>query len=224
MKNNKLEEGDIFYVKCSNKFIFARILLDVDDRILKIEPDHKIKFYSGCYLIEIYKGIYDDPILASDEIVLPSQFTFKKYFYSKKYKIDWIFYQHIPIDCTKIDFPESLETGRDGLINFRKFDLSLPTKTLFSDFPVQYEGRSSQRYTGSLTPSFYGLVDEAFHLQSRDDLMRVSERTHFLDKSDLRLVQKDRSRFYDEIGENMNIAYYKLALKHGFDLGRFYGK
>lgn len=220
MNNKKLEEGDIFYVKIKDKFIFARLLIDIDTRILKKEPNHKMKFYSGCYLIEVYNGIYDKPILTTDEIIVPSQYTFKKYFYSKNYKVDWVFYEHKPIDYTKIDFPEVIETGNLGMLNFRKFDLSLPTKTLFKDFFG--DDYSNQKYTGSISGTYYQMVDNAFHMQGRDDLMIDPDRTYFLDNSDLRLSPNDRTRFYNEVGEDENQSYYDLAFKYGFDLSRFY--
>lgn len=214
----KLNEGDIFYVCVNQKYIFARILLDVD-RILKKESNHKAKFYTGCYLIEVYDGLYEEPNLLSQDIILPSQFTFKKYFYSKNYKVEWTFYNSEKIDYTQLDFPENLETGADGFINFRKFDVSLPTKTLFKNFPENSSG--NQKYTATICGSYYQMVDEVFHLQGRNDLMQT-KRTHFLENNDLRLSPKDRLKFYQQIEEDPNISYYELALKHGFDLGRFY--
>ncbi|MDR2144966.1 MAG: immunity 26 domain-containing protein [Tannerella sp.] len=225
MEKKKLKEGDIFYVKINDKYIFGKILIDISERILKLESQHKYKFYSGCYLATVFSGIYDDPILTTTEIILPSQFTFKRYFYSKQYKVEWFFYEHQPIDYTKIDFPEVLETGDNGLINFRKCDVSIPTKTLYKNFPRQNMNDSPtsiQNYTGCLCPSFYQMADDAIHLQGRDDLLRDKERTDFISKNDLRLSIEDRARFYAEIGEDPNQSYYEMALKYGFDLARFY--
>jgi len=220
MATKKIKEGDIFYVIVNDKYIFARLLLDVDARILKSEPNHYCKFFTGCYLIEVYKGIYDKPNLTTNEVILPSQFTLKKYFYSKKYSIEWFFYEHKQIDFSKLDFPELLETGDNGYINFRKFEISLPTKTVFKDFPIN-QSNGNQKYTGTICSSFYQMVDESFHLQNRDDLMRT-KRTHFLDNSDLRLNESDRKKFYEQINESLNISYYNFSLKHGLGLGRFY--
>lgn len=221
-KTTKLKEGDIFYVKVNEKYIFARLLMDVDSRVLTKEPGHKVKFYSGCYLIEVYKGMYDTPQLTTNDIIVPSQYAFKKFFYSKNYKVEWNFYRHEPIDYTKIDFPEHVETGKNGIINFRKFDLSIPTNTLRADFIKRHNlGTSFSLYTGSICPSFYQLVDEAFHLQGRDEMMQV-RRTHFLDKNDLRFVPDERTEFYNQISADTHTSYYDLALKHGYDLARFY--
>ena len=222
MTKKRLSEGDIFYVKVNSKFIFARILLDVNTRILKYEPEHHTKFFTGCYLIEVYKGLYDTPNLLTKEIILPSQYTFKKYFYSKTYKVEWFFYDHEPIDYTKLDFPETLKTGENGLIDFGKFDLSIPTSTQFEDWPKLENNQSNQKFTGNISGTFYGMVDESFHLQGRDELMRTPNRTHFLDNNDLRLNISFRNKFYKQIDEDPNMSYYDLALKHGFDLARFY--
>jgi hypothetical protein len=220
----RLQEGDIFYVQVSGKYVFGRILLDVTKRIFKLEPQHREFFYRNCYLAEVYKGIYDEPVLTTTEIILPSQFTFKRYFYSKEYRVEWVYYKHEPIDYKTIDFPEVLETGDNRLINFRKFDVSIPTKTLFKNFPrhdMNDLPTTKQKFTGSICSTFYQMVDEAFHLQGRDDLMQVKS-TYFLNNNDLRLSPVDRARFYSEIGEDPNISYYDLALKYGFDLARFY--
>jgi hypothetical protein len=222
----KLQEGDVFYVQMNEKYIFARILVDVNERILKIEPEHKYKFYSGCYLVEVYKGVYDEPKLTTNEIIIPGQFTFKSYFYSKNYKIEYIFYEHRPINYRELDFPESLETGDDGLLNLRKFDVSVPSKTLFKDFPRKDMNESSiynPYFTGGIFTGFYQLVDEAFHLQGRDDLLWDKERIYFsVRTTDLRLSPEYRRKFYQQIGENIDTPYYEMALKHGFDLARLY--
>ena len=85
MLKGKLQEGDIFFVKRKDKYFFGKILLDVSERILKLEPQNLgLKFYSGCCLTAVYKGIYDKPELGTEELIIPSSFIFKKFFYSKK--------------------------------------------------------------------------------------------------------------------------------------------
>jgi hypothetical protein len=218
----KLTEGDIFYVEISGKYIFGKLLLDMHKRIFKLEPKHKLKFYDGCYLIEVYKGIYDIPELTTDEIIYPASFVFHSTFYpSKKWTtyVDWTFYKNEPIDYKALDFPETLETGDNGLIDFRKFDVSIPTKTFRNDF---WPDTLNQKYTGGAFTIFTQMADEVFHLQGRDDLLTDKTRTYFQATKDLRFQTKDRILFYKQINENINISYYELALKHGFDLGRFY--
>ncbi|MDR1284816.1 MAG: sugar transporter [Campylobacteraceae bacterium] len=221
----RLLEGDIFYIHVSGKYVFGKLLMDIKKRIFKLEPRHRLKFYSDCYLVEIYKGIYDTPELATREIIYPASFIFHSTFYpSKNFKkyVQWSFYKNESINYKEIDFPETLEIGDNGLINFRKFDISLPTKTLFKDFPKKING--NQKYTGTAFTIYDQLVDEAFHLQGRDDLLQDKEKTYFSSANELRLQTKDRVSFYEQINEDTDISYYKLALKYGFDLGRFYEK
>ena len=83
MDKKRLQEGDIFYVEQKGKYFFGKILLDVSDRILKIEKENiSLKFFSGCYLVAVYDGIYDKPELTTRDLSIPSAFTFKKYFYN----------------------------------------------------------------------------------------------------------------------------------------------
>ena len=119
-KPKKLKEGDIFYVKVNGKYIFGKLLIDTKKRIFKLEPQHKLKFYNGCYLVEVYKGIYDKPELPTREIIYPSSFVFSSTFYpSRLYKttVEWTFYKNEPIDYRKIDFPEVLEGGKNRYLH-----------------------------------------------------------------------------------------------------------
>ena len=214
----RLVEGDIFYIERNEKFIFGRILLDVNTRILKKEPEHRYKFFSGCYMAEVYKGIYDTPELTTREVIIPGQFTSKSTFYSKnKYKIQWVFYKHEPIDYTKLDFPETIRGWKKGAV-LEKFDLELPTKIASFE---EREEKFGKRFTGSIYPSYRTLVNNAFHFQGRDDLMSIKI-VVFMDGDDLRLAPKERADIYKQINEPYNISYYDLALKHGYDIARFY--
>lgn len=216
MKNNKLEEGDIFYVKRKDKYFFGKILLDVSDRILKKEEGNLgFKFYSGCCLAAVYKGIYDEPILNTDEFILPGIFVFKKFFYSKKYKVDWTYYNHESIDFKKIDFPESLQSVHEKGICFKKGELEIKTDLTEQQYDNEF------KIIGGIKGSFDALIDIASHYQGADDLMEV-KRVVFLDSSDFRFALEKRKEVYKRIGQDMNQSYYEMALKHGFDLGRFY--
>jgi hypothetical protein len=158
----RLTEGDIFYVCIHRKYIFGKILLDIRKRILKLEPKHKYWFYNECFLVVVYKYLYDEPKLTDYEIIVPSTFVLKNCFNSTANKsVDWIFYENKPIDYKKLDFPETLETGENGFLDFRKFDVVLPTKTLFQDF---WSDQFNQKYTGNIHFSYYSLIDDALHL------------------------------------------------------------
>ena len=215
MSKKRLEEGDIFYVEQNGKYFFGKILLDVNNRILKKEEDNiAFKFFSGCYLVAIYKGIYDKPELITKEFIISSAFTFKKYFYSKKYKIEWTFYDNETIDYKQLDFPECLQSGNENITYFRNGELFLKTNLTYNQFDNEY-------YVTCSIQGYYSLIDAACHYQNRDDLMDMTP-AYYLEKSDLRFAPEKRIAIYKQIGEGMSQSYYEMALKYDLDLGRFY--
>jgi len=216
MSKRKLEEGDIFYVERREKYIFGKILLDVSDRILKNEKQNSgLQSYDGCYLTAVYKGIYDTPILETSELIIPSAFILKKHFYSKKYKVDWVYYDNQVIDYHKLDFPENLLSIHEKGICFRKGELEIKTNFTREEYENEY------KILGSIEGSFESLIDIACYYQNRKNLMEIN-RVVFLDSSDFRFAPEKRKEVYKQIGEDINQSYYEMALKHSFDLGRFY--
>jgi len=86
---NKLNEGDIFYVKYNGKYIFGKLLMDISQRMPeRVKP---MKTFHDCYLVGIYRGIYDKPILTENEFIIPSIYTQKKQFYLREIKQNGIF-------------------------------------------------------------------------------------------------------------------------------------
>ena len=65
------------------------------------------------------------------------------------------------------------------------------------------------------------VLNSACHYGNRDELVDFTIQSS-LEKEDLRFAMKQRQEVYKQIGEDMNLSYYELALKHGFDLGRYY--
>ncbi|NDV66765.1 hypothetical protein [Bacteroides sp. 224] len=211
---DKLQEGDIFYVQYQGKYFFGKVLMDIAERM----PVREIpmKSFHDCYLVGVYKGIYDEPILVETEFIISSIFTQKKQFYARKDKTDWHFYKNEPIDYKKdISFPESITVVAKVGYCFRCGEVQLPTKLTkkdwLGDFDIQQEVHF--RYSTVLMM--------ACHYQNRDDLMDFMPHA-FLEKEDLRFTEKQRKEVYNQIGEDLNISYYELALKYGMDLGRFY--
>lgn len=215
MTKKKLQEGDIFYVPYKNEYFFGKILLDVSERILNKENVDVFSSFTGCYLVAIYKGIYDKPILGSKEYIIPSAYTYKKEFYSRKDKVDWFFYKNEPIDYKILNFPESLiDVHRKGIC-FTTGELEIPTSLTSQDYDNQFRIRKS------INLSFYTLLEYACFYQDKKDLMNFIPKI-LLDSSDFRFNSQKRELIYKNIIESPNQNYYELALKHGFDLGRFY--
>ncbi len=215
MSKKRLQEGDIFYIERKGKYFFGKILLDISNRILNLENENVLGTFSSCYMVCIYKGIYDNPELTTIEPIIPSAFAYKKYFYSKKYKIEWTFYDNEPIDYKKLDFPESLIRHGGKGIYFTKGELELKTNFTGEDYFNDY------KILKSVIGTYDSLIDIACHYQNRDDLMEMKY-AFYLETSDFRFAPKQRKEAYKQIGEVINQSYYEMALKHGLDLARFY--
>jgi hypothetical protein len=211
----KLEEGDIFYVLYKNKYFFAKILLDISNRILKKDNENKLKSFGNCYLVAVYKGIYDTPLLNSDEFIINAIYVSSKYFYSKKEKINWEFYRHEDIDYTKIEFPESLIDIHEKGICFTKGELEIKTQLTTADYDNEFKIR------GAVNLSYYSVIWYACHYQERNDLMDFIPYA-YLEAQDFRFAPEKRVIVYQQINEDPNQTYYELSSKHGFNLGRFY--
>lgn len=214
-KKKRLEEGDIFYVPYKGKYFFCKILIDISERILKKENINTLKFADGCYLVGIYKGVYSEPILESEEYIIPSIYVYKKYFYSKNYKIDWVFYRHEEIDYKQINFPESLIDVHEKGICFSKGELELPTVLTSNDYDTTFKVRKT------INPSLYSVIDFSCYYQEKQELMNFIPK-QLLDSQDFHFNPLKRKDVYRQIGEDENISYYDLSLKFGLDLGRFY--
>jgi len=166
-------------------------------------------------MVGVYKGLYDKPKLTTDEFIIPSAFVSKKYFYSKKYKIEWVFYEHKSIDYKKLEFPESLINGEGMITYFTKGELELKTNFSYEEYDNEFNILKTNHR------SYYSLIDIACHYQNKDDLMDIM-RAYYLEKSDLKFAPEKRKEVYKQIDEDMNQSYYEMALKHGLDFGRFY--
>lgn len=212
---NKLREGDIFYVQYQGKYFFGKMLMDIAERM----PVREIpmKTFHDCYLVGVYKGIYDKAILLETEFIIPSIFVEKKQFYLRNEdKTEWHFYKNEPINYKKdISFPENITIINSKDICFRCGEVQLPTKLTKKDWLGDFDIQRQVHFWYS------SVLEYACHYQNRDDLIKYLPFA-YLEKEDLRFTDKQRKEVYKQINEDMNISYYELALKHGLDLGRFY--
>ncbi|MDR2905607.1 MAG: hypothetical protein LBU73_06620, partial [Helicobacteraceae bacterium] len=154
------------------------------------------------------------------EFIIPSIYTQKKQFYLKNDKTDWTFYENESVNFKRdINFPENIIIVDKVGICFRCGELQLLTKLTKKDWLGEFNIQREVHF------GYEGVLDIACHYQGRDDLMDPIIRDikkSFLEREDLRFAEKQRAEVYKQIGEDMHISYYELALKYGFDLGRFY--
>ena len=217
MIKNKLLEGDIFYVNYNEKYIFGRVLLDVSERVLKVEGKNSMWGLTGCYMVAVYEGVYDKPILESDEYIIPSAYTYKKYFYSKRNKLDWHFYKHEKVDYKQLIFPESILDAEKG-ISFISGELEIP----ISITREQYDKGGEFDIKRTIQGSYYTIIKYALYYQNREDLIEGFTPAILYDKQNLHFNLPARGKVYKMVNEDSSQSYYELALKYGFDLGRFY--
>ena len=217
--NKKLEVGDIFYLETQkeNKYIFGRILFDVEEQYfnLQSEIDEESYFdvYEDCQLIEVYKGVYDTTSIPNElEILIPRVFVSK--IDSKSNKVKWGKVGNQDVDFRKIEFPEVVGDSY-GEVRLMRGELYYRTNI---KNPVEYP---------AILPGFeYPVVilDASLALQDREDLINGEYYPESLTDLDLYYHPEERNKIYHDLGLDPNKSYYELSKEMGFDLARFYEK
>ena len=209
----KLKEGDIFYVYNDyyKKFFFGKILVDIKNRLVKranaglLWP---LDFFSDCYLVAVYKDIADMPVLKSREFIIPGSFIYKSSFNRKNEdSIKWVYYDHEDINYKELEFPEYIVSSNDKIC-LERGELSIPTSLTRAQYENEFNITGSK--TGGINYS------NALLLQGLPAYKKN------IDYSDIRLLPELSKKLYEMIGEDPDMPYYELALKHGKDLARFY--
>ena len=193
----KLKEGDIFYVYNDyyKRYFFGKILVDIKNRLVKRAN-------------AVYKDIVDTPVLKSREFIIPGSFIYKSSFNRKNEDgIKWVYYDHEDINYHELEFPEYIVSSNDKIC-LERGELSIPTGLTRAQYENEFNITGSK--TGGINYS------NALLLQG---LPAYKER---IDYSDIRLLPELRKKLYEMIGEDPDMPYYELALKHGKDLARFY--
>jgi hypothetical protein len=215
MKKEKLIQGDIFYFETENekKYVFGRVLFDVDEQLKKKKVNDESYFttYSGCQLIEVYKGVYNSINLPDNiEVLIPRVFVFK--IDSKTNSINWGKIGHKNIDIKKIEFPEVVGNAYNEVRLMRG---ELYFKTSIED-PIEFPG--------VLPAPEYPVVilDASLGLQNREDLIEGDYYSESLTDLDLLYHKKERNKIYIDLGIDPDKSYYELSKEMGFDLERFY--
>ena len=213
MPDKKIKEGDIFYVYNDyyKRYFFGKILVDIKNRLVKRVNEGllwPLDFFSDCYLVAVYKNIVDAPVLKSREFIILGSFIYKSSFNRKNEDgIKWVYYDHEDINYHELEFPEYIISSNDKIC-LQRGELSIPTSLTRTQYENEFNITGSK--TGGINYS------NALLLQG---LPAYKER---IDYSDLRLLPELRKKLYEMIGEDPDMPYYKLALKHGKDLARFY--
>jgi hypothetical protein len=225
MKKEKLNYGDVFYLELPGKlYVTGRVLFDVDKQYHKLVhyeslPDSQRNYfdwYSGCQLVEMYKGIYKTvgQININQREVILSEVLISGIDTRYGAELPYGKLGHVPVDYTQLEFPESLNPS-DFHVFLNRGELHIPTR-ISQQESDQIKLTSSLEHPGALG-------DASLFLQGRPDLIEGHVYDSYFTRN-LRKHPELRKRVYEEIGEDPSLSYYEFAKKHGFDLARFYEK
>ncbi|MBO0591659.1 hypothetical protein I2486_09590 [Cellulophaga sp. E16_2] len=214
-KIRKISLGDVFAIKIENSdhYYFGRVLFDVEEQYKeKIENHNYLDWYGKSVLIETYKTISKTPEISEFDVILDATFVSKKNLLSEDISI----IRNIPINPKKVSFPETFSSVQPIGKLFTVGELGVLTSfdTKYVDKTKVFPTLGNMYYIQLATLDYSGRRDL---IEDQEDIME-----NYFKDSDLRNFPKIRKEIYENIGEDPDISYYDLALKHGFDLARFY--
>jgi hypothetical protein len=210
---NKFKHGDVFSFRLPNeKFIFGRILLDVNKQCIKpklLKQDSPLGFFKDCILIEIYKELSTHNDFAPSEVLINGIFV-DLYLLKKGL---WEIIDCQEVDPTKVEFPEAMNAFEEHAL-FRKGEIVLPLS-------LNEDNLRIINVYPTIVPSAV-LSDICLyyldfkHLIDPDYLV-----TSNLRNSDLRFSEH-RREIYQMLGKDENQSYYDMSTQLGYNITRFY--
>lgn len=227
-KKLKFKTGDIFSLEVAkNEFMYGRIVFDVTNQYMKsVYPKNQeegvenyLDSFNGCFLVETFLGLHKSlKDVDFDKKAVQGTFVTKNFydddFFSER---NFAIETNIPIDPRKVSFPETLSLS-NGNVYFSNGELYLPIPIDQSTYYDEIKVMPSFGY------GYRGIIVPTLGISNREDLLEEDdkEKYNYFRYSDLKSSPDIRTEIYAMIGENPNISYYELALKHGFDLARLY--
>jgi hypothetical protein len=230
MKREKLAYGDIFYLELPcKKYVIGKVLFDIEkqctEKDIELENESYLRSlrYDKCQLIEMYKGIYDNPNdIQKFETLIPRLFVYgidsKGSRFFGPTGLPYGIVAHEKVDYTKVEFPEVV--GRTyGHVRLLRGELPLIIEDEYSFDEESLEGFPVRFGAEHIDP----MADLCLYMQGRADLI-VGEfyNEDGLNDQDLLYHPALRKKLYKIVGADPDKSYYELALGHGYDLGRFY--
>jgi hypothetical protein len=215
----KINVGDIIAVKLLNGLhLFVQIMYRVPSikhkDIEKInQKSYLVQWFSGFYLINVYRQISKNNILENSEIMYKGLFLHKSDINKSEFEI----LSHNKINVEEIEFPETIGNLEDGYF-FQKGELIIPIR----NYTKKFEKDLKNGPLGSFK-DIYSIGDSVLYAQNRKNEMQREYYDGWKHTpSDLRYYQKLRNEIYKLIKEDPNQSYYNMALKYGYDLKRLY--
>jgi len=214
-KRKSITVGDIFAVKIEDTeyYYFGRVLFDVKKQYsTEVKLFNYLDWHGESVLIETYKTISKKSEISNYEVAVDGQFIPKSYLLEE----DLTVIGNIPVNPHKVSFPETYKNVHLQPILFTVGELALETP-----LTVEYVDRTKIFPTMG---NIYTIQSATLDYAGRKDLIEDEEdiMDNYFKFSDLRSLIDVRKEVYESLGEDPNQTYYELALKHGFDLARFY--
>jgi hypothetical protein len=220
-KKIKLEAGNVFRVKLLNGlYVFGHIVFFVSRKNQKkyqeLNPESYLRgFFSNCLLVNIYSQISEKDILENDEIFFKGVFLSSTDLSTMGEETVTVV-DNIPVEVREVEFPETVEDDSRNLF-IQKGELTLKlgniresVKEKLRAFPCSFK-------------SIISIADGVLFFQGRNSEMQISYYDGWNHSpSDLKYNPELRNKIYAMLKEDPNQSYYNMALKHGFDLARFY--
>ncbi|WP_027386034.1 Imm26 family immunity protein [Chryseobacterium gregarium] len=210
-----IKVGDIFAIKIENstKYYFGKVLFDVKRQYDGSGQTHNyLDWHKESVLIETYKHISNELIINNYETAIQSTFISKRDLLKQDIEI----IDNVLVDPEKVSFPETLKNFENTCF-FTVGELAIK-----SSLSTEYAYDNIKIFP-TLGKTYYVEV-ATLDISNRRDL--ILEKDDIMDNyfkfSDIRSLPMVRKEIYLTINENPDLSYYELALKHGFDLKRFY--
>jgi Immunity protein 26/Double zinc ribbon len=212
----KFKTGDLFAIKISEgEYVNGRVLLDVKRQCIKprlVKPDSALGFFNGAILVETYRETFAEPTARLSEVLIPGTFVDTYALESGK----WQVLGNVGVEPTRVEFPEAL-VGSGYRSQFLRGEVSLPLS-------LSGEDRDEINVLGTINPS--GMLGDTclYYLGRKDEITKRwvnGVETASLAHSDLRF-SKYRSEVYRLLGEDEGQSYFEMAMRHGYDIRRFY--
>jgi hypothetical protein len=193
----------------------GRVILDVKQQCIRpklLPSGSPLGFYNGLVLTEIYRQTFSEPTAVRSDILIPGVWVDSIQFQWDR----WSIIGHEAVDPTQVDFPEKLIPYGARTILFERGELGLPIDMSREEYEqVGVRGIKDPGFLDEICLYYLGRKDEI----NDPDLVDVELRS--LKHSDLRF-NEFRSEAYRHLGEDENQSYFEMALKHGYDIRRFY--
>jgi hypothetical protein len=229
MKRISFKVGDLFAIPlldgkyatgrillCPNKQKFKKIIEETKKEIEAGEKDYPEAFINGTemlyvmngILVEVYREVFKEPTAKQSEVLIKG-IQVDSYFIKNE---KWPIIGNIPVKPTDVEFPEYITViPNKGQWYFSRGEVWLPLPLVDPNNIDDWKGLT-MHYTKHSGLAHYiayllGDVEKGISLENED--LRYNER---------------RKEVYELLNLPLDEPYYEFALRHGFDLARFYWK